>query len=183
VAKGLGKKDAVVIDGDLLPRVSVEKEYLSALKGDTDTGVIVCSISKTSDILASDGNSAASLMERLAPQGAWYYHPVVSAEGVEVAYVKLHPRSNYCFKFEAFVGIDMAEIKTVLSALAENSKDPVFIGYPYGLVEADSFARVSNKEKDFLKAVLMARSGKDWSMIESLSRASDAHDVLDRIKF
>ena len=34
-------------------------------------------------------------------------------------------------------------------SLVDNSKDPVFYGYPYLLIEADKLARVTNKEKEY----------------------------------
>ena len=65
--------------------------------------------------------------------------------------------------------------------LSANCKDPVFIGYPYGLIEADKNARISNQEKDMLLTLFSTKFGKDWERIkESLSNI-DAHEILDNI--
>ncbi len=68
-------------------------------------------------------------------------------------------------------------MKKIFSALAENSQDPVFLGYPYGLVDADKNARVSNAEKGFLRTVFSSKI--DLEKYNQL----DAHDVLDKISF
>ena len=65
--------------------------------------------------------------------------------------------------------------------MANNCNDSVFIGYPYGLIEADKNARVSNNEKNMLLTLFSAKFGKDWEKIkESLSNL-DAHEILDSI--
>jgi hypothetical protein len=72
----------------------------------------------------------------------------------------------------------------VTSALASNSKDLSFPGYPYGLVDADSFARVSGEEIDSYRVPLMSeisRLGK-WKKISRHICSGDAHTVLDLLK-
>ncbi len=72
-------------------------------------------------------------------------------------------------------------IGKVLGILAEASKDPVFIGYPYGLIEADKLARVSNEEAEFLKVRLISKAGKERSKIIGYMKTVDAHSILDNI--
>ena len=77
-----------------------------------------------------------------SPQGLWKYRLFEGA--VPIYVVKLNENSKKCFRVEGQINDE------VLSLLVENSKDPTFIGYPYGLIEADKFARVSNEEKDHM---------------------------------
>jgi len=86
---------------------------------------------------------------------------------------KLHPKSRYVFR---------ADIKGdptfLLSALVPNSKDPVFLGYPFGLIQADKFARVSNQDSDYLKTKIASQAGNVSHLL-----FSDAHSILDNISF
>ena len=184
VLSGLSKGDIVVLDGDMESRTSQESSAVGCLKSSARSrGITVCALSKTSNLLASSGSSAVAVLNKFAPAGAWYYHPAALIDGLHVCFAKLHPKSSYVFKCEAFSHVDTEVLDDLFSLLTENSSDPVFIGYPYGLVEADMLARVSNKEQDFLKCSFMALSGKDKSIIESLCKATDAHSVLDRMKY
>ena len=175
---GNSKGCCLVLDGDLTARTSEEDRIISAIKKVAeDNNVSVCALSKTSNLLTSTGGSVVSLLSSQSPSGAWYYHPVSGSSSV--CFAKLHPRSDYIFKFET---IDSEpDLYSVFSVLAANSNDPVFLGYPYGLVEADRFARVSNREREMLKTRFMAKAGKEWSSIESASKALNAHSVLDNI--
>ena len=84
------------------------------------------------------------------------------------------------FKFESFKNSKIC-VDAVFSFLAANSTDPVFLGYPYGLVESDRFARVSNRERECIRTMFMAKAGNRWGFIEKGSRSVDAHSVLDSI--
>ena len=96
--------------------------------------------------------------------------------------VKLNKNSRYIFKLEIF-NKNKYEINEIMSILKNNSKDPVFLGYPYGLIEADQFARISNKEKDYLKTIFLAKLGKDNDKIAQYLNTLNAHNVLDSIAF
>ena len=73
------------------------------------------------------------------------------------------------------------DINKICSLLSLNAKDPVFIGYPYGLVEADKLARISNQEADLLKTQLMVSFGKDWKKVKNSLNSMNAHQILDNI--
>ncbi|MBW2997854.1 hypothetical protein KY349_05935 [Candidatus Woesearchaeota archaeon] len=163
----------IVLDGDLTARISEEEKIISAIsKVSKQNNVSVCALSKTSNLLTSNGGSVVALLSSKAPSGAWYYSS-------PVCFAKLHPSSDYIFKLDT---IDPdPDLNSIFSLLAANSNDPVFLGYPYGLVEADRFARISNREQEMLKTIFMAKAGKDWSSIETASKALDAHSVLDNL--
>lgn len=65
--------------------------------------------------------------------------------------------------------------------LAFLSRDIVFPGYPYGLLVADRFARVSNEENGYLLGLFEALAGKIWKQIHVGIHLLNAHDVLDSI--
>ena len=94
--------------------------------------------------------------------------------------MKLHKSSNYLFRFEVFKE-SRYDLNELLSILVENSKDPIFLGYPYGMILADKFARISNREKEYLQALFQGKAGKQFKRISSYLTSLNAHDVLDNI--
>lgn len=176
--------DVIVLDGDLGARLPEERKLLSALsRVASENGVFICALSKTCRLLTSAGLPVSVMLDRNSPRGMWFYHPVMDTSGSgvarEVCFAKLHPGSDRVFRFETFDPLPEAGV--IFSMLAHNSRDPVFLGYPYGLVEADRFARVSNRECECLRTMFMAKAGRDWKHLDSASRAIDAHSVLDNV--
>ncbi|MBT3409003.1 hypothetical protein HN415_10105, partial [Candidatus Woesearchaeota archaeon] len=66
----------------------------------------------------------------------------------------------------------------VLGFLAMNSRDLILPGYPYGLIKADKFARVSVNETQILKTRFNTKLKKE--VRESLN-LNNVHEVLDSI--
>ncbi len=190
-AKGLTeeleKQDIIMIDGDLKSSITNERGYLDRLyEAAAKKDIVIAAISKTSELFTENGNVLIPVLEELAPENEWYYHPLVEinnqAHKVDLHIVKLNKNSRYIFKLEIFKGTNQATDK-ILSVLMENSRDPVFLGYPYGLIEADQFARVSNREKDYLKTVFMTKLGKDNMKIAQYLNTSNTHNILDSISY
>jgi len=153
----------VVIDGSLEKKFAEEEKYLEKLKSKN-----VAALAKTSKIMTEKGNSLIFAVSANSPKGKWYY-PVED----KMFIVKLHEKSKYAFRFEGS--------ENVLEFLAENSTDPVFLGYPYGLIDADRFARVSNNEKMLLRTKIKAKLGKNWRNVEISENTINAHSILDSI--
>ncbi|MBI5036646.1 hypothetical protein HZC09_04855 [Candidatus Micrarchaeota archaeon] len=87
--------------------------------------------------------------------------------------VKLHPAGR-TFRFEAFKeNADAVPWRT----LAENGKDPSFLGYPYALIDADRNARVTQNEALSLKSLLAAALPET----AKLSEQTDAHLWLSKL--
>lgn len=171
----LSEGDVLVMDRDLEIDVTNEDKFFDKLYGNAlKRKVVVCGLSKTTNLLTKNGNSANALLNSLG-NGAWYYKLV---DGVY--FVKLNEKSKYCFRFDVSEKVE-CDIDEVLSLLVENSKDPIFLGYPYGLVMADRFARVSNNEKNYLRTMFMTKFGKRWEKIGKYEGSLDAHEVLDRV--
>ncbi len=161
LAKALSKgSDVIVIDGSLEPSVTGEKKYIDEIKN-----VVLCGLCKTNSLITEKGNSVSAV---LMPKDFNYFKL-----DEKIYLVKLNKNSKHVFKLE----VDKSELDLVLSLLIENSNDAVFPGYPYGLILVDKFARISNKEKGYIKTVLQSKTPK----INDYTNSSDAHSVLDRI--
>ena len=181
----LNKGDIIVLDGSLQCNYTNERKYLDELYGKAlEKNIVVCGLSKTTSLMTDGGNSISNALNKFDFGGKWVYHPVADITSnehkAEMAFVKLHEISRHIFRFE--IHKEQKESLThAASLLSENCKDPVFLGYPYGLIDADRNARVSNQEKDMLLTLFSVKFGKDWEKIrDSLSNA-DAHGILDNI--
>ena len=93
---------------------------------------------------------------------------------------RLHEISDYAFVIDIHKDCK-DKIPEICSSLAYNSKDPVFLGYPYGLVEADQFARCQEYEKKFLQTRFLQSSRENFAQIRRFINTNNAHDVLDSI--
>jgi len=186
VVSKLDKDDVIVLDGNLQATITNENKYLDNLYGKAEeNGVIVSALCKTSSLLTEKGDSVSALLLRLSSiEEPWYYYPVVNINSsnhkAEMFFVKLNENADYVFRYELYKSLNY-NIDEILTLLKKNSKDPLFRGYPYGLIEADRFARVSNNEKEQLKLRLMAELGKEFKGLKEYLNTMDAHDVLDGI--
>lgn len=151
--------DIIVLDGTLESTYKNEEKYLN-LPGN------VCSLAKSSSLFTTSGNSPIILLNKIGLEGCWSYF----IEGNSY-FVKLHPNSRHVFRF-------MGDEES-LPCLRENSKDALFLGYPYGLIAVDRFARVSNSEKKNLAANFLLRK-ENKELAEYLS-TTNAHEILDSL--
>ncbi len=185
IINNLDNNDIIVLDGSLQCTFTNEKKYFEELyKKAEEKNIIISGLSKTTTLMTDKGNSIANALNKFNIQDKWFYHPIAEIKTnnhkAEMAFVKLHEKSKYIFRFEIF-NEQKENINNVISLISNNAKDSVFIGYPYGLIEADRNARVSQQEKEMLLTLFSTKLGKDWEKIkESLSNV-DAHEVLDNI--
>lgn len=178
----LDKGDIIVRDGDLQARVTKEDKYFNSIyKKALEKNVIICGLSKTSNLFTNKGNSVVFLLNNISPTGTWYYYPTVKIlnenHQVEMFFIKLNEKSKYVFKFEVFKDSKF-DVNEILTLLKDNAKDPIFLGYPYGLIEADRFARISNYEKEHQKTILLVKLG---NKLEKFLTPLNAHNILDKI--
>ena len=181
----LDSGDIIVLDRDLEASITGEKELLDELYAKAEEkNVIVCGIAKTARLFTDTGDSVLAAVSSIAPEGEWYYLPVAEIDyekhKAEICIVKLHPKSKYIFRLEIF-NRQKESLGNALGILKKNSADPVFLGYPYGLIEADRFARVSNDEAEYLKVKLTSKAGKNRDKIINYMKSVDSHSVLDNI--
>ena len=131
--------------------------------------IVICALSKTCELFTDKGNSILSLLNEIQPDKEWYYYPITKTnQKYEILFIKLNEKSKYIFRLDV-LNKDMGKVEQVLSLLKSNSKDPVFLGYPYGLIEADRFARISNEELELLKTKFMIQKASNlnafWQIV------------------
>ena len=176
----LNKGDIIIFDGDLQMKTKNEIHSLDVLFSKAlGKGIIISALSKTSSMLTEKGNSLPYYLNSIGKNKCWSYN-ISEDNRVFLCFVKLNVHSQYTFKFEIFCN-QKDEINRILSVLVKNSVDPVFLGYPYGLLEADKHARVSNQEKEYLQTKIMANLGKDAEKLIKSANSINAHKIFDTI--
>ena len=181
----LDKDDIIVLDGSLQCIFTNERKYMDNLyEKAMQKGIIISGLSKTTTLMTDKGNSIGNALNKYDINGKWYYNPVAEIKSNEhkadISFIKLHEKAKHIFRFEIYKE-QKEKLNEVISLLSNNAKDPVFIGYPYGLIDADRNSRISNNEKDMLKTFFSVKFGKDWEKIKETLTSIDAHEVLDRI--
>ncbi len=154
------KADFVILDGTLEPTFKNEEKYLTKLPEN------ICSLAKTSSLFTTSGNSPIILLNKISLQDCWSYF----LEN-KTYFVKLHQKAKHVFRFEGN--------PEALPHLIKNSQDPLFLGYPYGLIFADKLARISNTERNSLKTKFLLK--KENREILNYLNTTNAHDILDTI--
>ncbi len=181
----LEKRDFIVLDGDLEAGKTGEMNHFDELyKKAAEKSINVTALSKTNSLFTEKGNSIAALLNSISPIKEWFYYPVAKVNNekhkAEMFFLKLNKNSEYVFKFEVYKE-NKASAAAAISLLKNNAKDPVFIGYPYGLIESDRFARISNNEKDYFKTIFISKIGKKYAKINKYLNTLNAHEILDNI--
>ena len=162
----------IVLDGSLKANYPKEQELINELY---QTNNIIVALSKTSNLLTKNGKSLITYIMSMAPNEKWYYYPLIESNEPYIIIAKLNSKSRYAFKIETN---NKQNIKEIIENLANNSNDPIFPGYPYGLIVADKFARVPNDEKEYIKTILTTKLKSD---ISSHLNPLNAHSILDNI--
>jgi hypothetical protein len=141
-------------------------------------------LGKTSSIFTENGNLLSAVLSSISSRDSWLYYPIADIENhnhkADIFFAKFHEKSRHIFRLEIF-NAQKTKAEQVINELAGNCADPIFIGYPYGLIEADRIARVSNNEKESLKTMLLVKLKN--RNIEKYLSASNAHEILDKISF
>jgi hypothetical protein len=196
IEKELETGDMIVHDGSLQTSLTNEYKYLArAVEAAMQKAVVFAGISKTSTLFTTTGLSLLGAVQKLAEdyavKGAWCLPIAKVANVLHNAFiyvVKLHESARYVFRYEIYGEqarrMSEEDFCKVTSALASNSRDISFPGYPYGLIDADSFARVSGDEIEAYRISLMSEISKrgKWKKISRHICSGDAHGVLDSLK-
>ncbi len=130
----------------------------------------VAGLAKTTTLRTTTGAAAVGTVLARAPPGAWCY-PLDE----RTALVKLHARSEYVFRLDS---TDAPGVARQLMTLADDASFP---GYPYGLVEADRLARVTQREAMMFRTRFQVEAGAHWAALAQKERALDAHGLLDAL--
>ncbi|MFH1591113.1 MAG: hypothetical protein ABIC95_04245 [archaeon] len=171
----------VVIDGTLQCFFAAEQDALISLLATAKSRKVdVCALAKSSQFSTARGDSISAALLANEPIPIWIYHPLLETDLVnhpaEIAFAKLHPRARKAFRFEVPKGDDPV---AAAYGLVGDSTDPVFFGYPYGLVMADRFGRVQNEEIDYLKTRLFSLAKDRQDLIDMILADTDSHRILD----
>ena len=71
-----------------------------------EKNIAICGLSKTTTLMTDKGNSIANALNKFNMNGKWLYNPVVEIKSnnhkAEMAFVKLHEKSKYIFRFEIY---------------------------------------------------------------------------------
>ena len=175
----------LLIDGSIKAKTEEELQLITdLLKKAREKNISAGFLSKTCRLLTKNAASLNSALNELGPKSSWFYYPVfkINREDYlgEVYFVKLHAKSEHIFILE--LDRDTNNIHDYILSLSMNSNDPIFYGYPYSLIEADKIARVSNKEKEYLKTLFLSKV-KNKEKLGYLLSNLDAHDILDKLSF
>jgi len=197
IEKELEVGDMMIQDGTLQTIVTNERKYADETNNVAlEKEVKLLGLSKTSTLFTTTGYSLFAAIAELAESSpltdsSWFYHPIVDINQpdhrAEMYAVKLHPQSHYVFRLELLKpqvkGMEVNEIGEVISQLSLNSHDASFPGYPYGLLDADKFARVRYDEKEDRRIQFLSFASGNGLLVR-LNRclnSSNAHDVLNRL--
>ena len=188
----LSKGDILILDGSLQNSYTNEHKYSKKLfDAGLKKGVIICGLTKTSTLFTDTGASLLGSVRSISEKvklDRWYLPvaiPKIEDEKGMIFVIKLHPQSEHVFRFEIFVDqynkLNEKQIDDVFSSLASNSNDLAMLGYPYGLIDADTHARVRLSDKEFYHDVLLPEISRHpaWKKIMGHSKTHMAHDDLN----
>lgn len=194
----LSNEDIFIRDGSLQTGYPDEIElaksvYSTGLK----KNVYITGLSKSCRLyLKKSGGSLNSYVNSIGnskyPKINWYYYPTMKLTKVDnqadLLFVRLNKDSPYSFRFDIYIEqsntLNKQKREDIISNIANNSNDPLFLGYPYGLIKADQLARISKKEIESYKIQLLAEFDKEIYNKFILPRlwSVDAHDILNKIR-
>jgi hypothetical protein len=161
--------DYIVLDGSLEITYPFEEELINNLNKNKIYG-----LSKTNKLITQSGNSIIPILHNLSTLNIWSYD--FSHSNFYSYFVKLHKNSKYIFRFDSFQNEMNNEI---FSLLVNNSSDPIFLGYPYGLIDADKFARVTKNEQEMLFTKIKMK--KEFKKLLPYINMQNSHDILDNM--
>lgn len=191
----LGSEDVLIRDGSLQTSVTNERKYYNELiEKAVQRDVKLLGLSKTSTLFTSTGYSLFAAISELSGSSAcadssWFYHPIVDINQpdhkAEMYAVRLHPNSDYVFRLEMLKPqaekLTLEEKSKIFGMIAFNSSDATFPGYPYGLLDADRFARVDFNERENQRIQFLSCASKEKILPRLIRclKSTDAHDVLN----
>ncbi|MBI5393626.1 hypothetical protein HZA96_07205 [Candidatus Woesearchaeota archaeon] len=189
IALQLEQNDIIILDNSLETYYTNEQLYWNELfEIIKKKEIILAGLTKTTTLLTKRGHSIISVLHAMSKKidyNCWCYYQKECAKQntIQMLFVKLHLLSQYIFRIEVYNYLETnleSNLRILLSELVSQSKDAFFPGYPYGLVQADNFARISNKEKEQLHLQFRIINGKNFNLINESTSALNAHGILDR---
>lgn len=201
VDKELDENDIIVMDGTLQTGFPNESRIAADIfKQATAKGIIYTGLSKTCRFPTSKGQSligAVLKLEKLrfgTDIPLWFLPIAKSKDSRDksvIYFVRLHPQARYIYRFDILKNqieeFPEEDISPILWPLVKNSRDFTFLGYPYGLVDADHKSRVQKidiaKYQITIQALMSRLKKEDREKFERHSSAITAHEHLNEIMF
>lgn len=189
--------DVIVRDGSLQTGHQHEYKYArKVFQKAMEKDVIITGLSKTCRLTTDTQVSLIDSIQRLADESKinydkWCYYPVAWSKESNrehkamIMVLKLNKHAHTAFRFEIFKeqaeNMGNKEILELISCIADNSRDIKVPGYPYGLIDADLWARVKNEEMEGYKTRLYSElAGMDvWPRVKPLIKIVNTHEKLD----
>lgn len=189
--------DIIVRDGTLQASHQHEYKYVeNVFRKAMEKNVFITGLSKTCRLATDTQVSLIDSIQRLAEiskinYDKWCYYPVAwSRESnrehkAVIMVVKLNKHAHTAFRFEIFKeqaeNMSKKEIFELVSCIADNSRDIKVPGYPYGLMDADLWARVKNEEMEGYKTKLYSELSRIgiWPRVNPLIKIVNTHERLD----
>jgi len=182
VSRIMDRCDIIVRDGSLQTGEKKEYEYANRVFEHVNASTII-GFSKTCSLLTTGGYSLVAAIHHLSRmhgiKAPWYYHPVaknISTIRGDMFVVKLHPFSEYAFRVEVY---PENKAEKALGSLIPQSNDPTFIGYPYGLIDADINARITEEEAKIYRNLLY-NNADEFSRLQA--NAMNAHELISEVR-
>ena len=195
IIKSLNEGDVLVLDGTLQTTFSNEANYLNELENVAkDNGVILSGLSKTSALFTTTGLSLLGSVSKLAEDydiGSEWYYTIAESRSANhnaiILTVKLNRISERAYRYEIqrdqFKNLSELQLNEILTELVKESSDATFPGYPFGLIDADRFARVSYNELEYYRGLILSQMS-EIGALGKFSRhihATDAHSILNTL--
>lgn len=192
----LPKESIICLDGNLCAKYEDEHTLLHELYNQAEKkNISVCAVTKSSGELTDAGTSLIGAIHMLSDSSncatkSWWYENSITNNNplhhASIFIVKLHPLSSFAFmldiaKKQNNKNPSDTEIENIVQTLAMQSKDPTFLGYPYGLIDADKNARCSNKEQKVMNTQMQLLLKN--KAIRNMLSPSMAHALLDSLEF
>jgi len=189
--------DVIVRDGSLQTGHQHEYKYArKVFQKAMEKDVIITGLSKTCRLTTDTQVSLIDSIQRLADESKinydkWCYYPVAWSKESNrehkamIMVVKLNKHAHTAFRFEIFreqaENMSNKEILELISCIADNSRDIKVPGYPYGLIDADLWARVKNEEMEGYKIRLYSELARMdvWPRVNPLIKIVNTHEKLD----
>lgn len=188
IADDVEQSSIMIMDGSLENGTDIERKIFSTIKKRCEEkNILLSSLVKTNRIISQEGLDLIRLLSISSPGGEWFIKGSDLEEdkeikGIKRIFVKLNRKSEHIFRFEIIQeqagNVDLSKI---LGILVSNSNDPMFLGYPYGLILADKHGKVGNIEKEYLLTKLKTELGDDNRKMDNLRSSIDSHSYIDRI--
>jgi len=181
---GNDSAEIIVLDGSLESFNLEEKKIMEKLESSCIKNNILCiGLSKSTGIISNANRPISFTLNEKTNLKTWLYlDEEIENNNIVTGFIKLNDKSDNIFRLDLFKSQKEKVLKEI-NDLLEISSDPVFLGYPYGLIDADEEARISETEIEEQLVEFIIKFGEFWPIVEKAMKSTDSHKILDKIRF